>query len=171
MGHELLGILSNDKNGSDVEEVNGEFIKSLTAAVVLFPALTSPELLGMDVWEEKTIPELNVDSTTSFTIMPHLSIFVIQKCPKLKMLPSYVSSHALRVLIIENCPQLTGMQPSLPPLLEKLKLGRDVGDLSSSLLPLLHNNYDYPNLNHFKILILHSRHSPNALTCSHHFDN
>ncbi|KAF5199573.1 hypothetical protein FRX31_010841 [Thalictrum thalictroides] len=51
-------------------------------------------------------------------------------------------------LRIRGCP-LTGLQPSLPPLLEKLTLATDVGVLKTSLPLLLHNNY--PNLHYFEI--------------------
>ncbi|KAF5207547.1 hypothetical protein FRX31_002858 [Thalictrum thalictroides] len=118
--------MRNDRNGDDVED-NGEFLTPPTTAFVLFPVLTSLELRRMREWEEEMIPELIVDSTSSIAKMPHLSKLVIADCPKLKSLPSYLFSHALRVLTIKNCPKQTGKQPSLPPLLEKLTLVGDVG--------------------------------------------
>ncbi|KAF9617361.1 hypothetical protein IFM89_036282 [Coptis chinensis] len=96
--------------------------------------------------------------------MPCLQVLEIRYCPKLKVVPHYLFSPALRSLYICNCPQLTGRQPCLPPLLEKLELCFNTGFLSKSILPLLisgigspdhndttNNENDYPNLHSFSI--------------------
>ncbi|KAF9614822.1 hypothetical protein IFM89_020745 [Coptis chinensis] len=90
-------------------------------------------------------------------IMPCLQVLEIRGCPKLKVVPHYLFSPALRSLKISKCPQLTG--PCLPPLLEELELCFNTGFLSKSILPLLisgigspdHNENDYPNLHSFSI--------------------
>ncbi|PIA36649.1 hypothetical protein AQUCO_03300097v1 [Aquilegia coerulea] len=102
---------------------------------------------GLSEWEEKMVVLRKEEEEESCIIMPCLSKLLIKTCPKLKIIPIYFF-HALRDLEICNCPQLIEMQPSLPPFLEKLTLGY----LTSSLLPLLHNNkHNYPNLNYFEI--------------------
>ncbi|PIA36580.1 hypothetical protein AQUCO_03300047v1 [Aquilegia coerulea] len=154
LGQEILGILgSNDRKGGYAEEEEDkqyrEFVKPTTAGVVLFPALTSLVLFGLSELEEEPISE---DSRNNITIMPSLIKLELTLCPKLKVVPFYMFSPALKDLWISDCPQLTGLQPGLPPLLEKLSLNYDVGVLSSSLLPLLHtNNNKYPNLHYFFI--------------------
>ncbi|KAF9614686.1 hypothetical protein IFM89_019814 [Coptis chinensis] len=122
----------------------------------------------MPEWEEQgdeiKLPIRRRDEEEGF-IMPCLCELVINSCPKLKVVPHYLFSPALRSLAIWNCPQLTGRQPCLPPLLEKLVLNGNTGFLSKSILPLLmsgigspdhndttNNENDYPNLHSFSII-------------------
>ncbi|KAF9614826.1 hypothetical protein IFM89_020749 [Coptis chinensis] len=108
-------------------------------SVAVFPVLKKLTLFEMPEWEE------HGDEIISY--------------PKLKVVPHYLFSPALRSLKISDCPQLTGRQPCLPPLLEELELCFNTGFLSKSILPLLisgigshdHNENGYPNLHSFSI--------------------
>ncbi|KAF9616089.1 hypothetical protein IFM89_028555 [Coptis chinensis] len=131
--------------------------------VAVFPVLKKLTLSGMPEWEEQgdeiKLPIRRDEEAGEGFIMPCLCELVIWRCPKLKVVPHYLFSPALRSLKISRCPQLTGRQPCLPPLLEKLELWLDTGILSKSILPLLisgigspdHNENDYPNLHSFSI--------------------
>ncbi|KAF9594797.1 hypothetical protein IFM89_034780 [Coptis chinensis] len=79
--------------------------------------------------------------------LPRLREVLIQYCPKLKEVPHYiVFSPTLKKLEMNDCPELGGSQPRLPPLLEYLELSGDVGVFSKSL-PLVG-----PNLKSVRIL-------------------
>ncbi|KAF9614823.1 hypothetical protein IFM89_020746 [Coptis chinensis] len=131
--------------------------------VAVFPALKSLTLSNLPEWEEQgdeiKLPIRRDEEGGEGFIMPCLQVLQISICPKLKVVPHYLFSPALRSLKIYNCPQLTGRQPCLPPLLEKLELWQNTGFLSKSILPLLisgigspdHNENDYPNLHSFSI--------------------
>ncbi|KAF9615754.1 hypothetical protein IFM89_026220 [Coptis chinensis] len=89
--------------------------------------------------------------------LPRLRQVFILDCPKLKLVPHYIMfSHTLKQLTIRNCPELGGVQPRLPPLLENLELWRDVGVFSKSL-PLVGECSSYPNLK--SVSIFSSPHS------------
>ncbi|KAF5202529.1 hypothetical protein FRX31_007884 [Thalictrum thalictroides] len=133
-------------------------IPTTASDIIVFLVLKSLHLWFMRSWEEKAVimrkegeEEERYNTYNGITIMPRLSKLQIMDCKELKVIPFYMFSHELKDLKISDCPQLTGLQPSLPPLLEKLHLSGNVGVLKSSL-PLLHNNNDnYPNLNNFHI--------------------
>ncbi|KAF9616101.1 hypothetical protein IFM89_028567 [Coptis chinensis] len=129
-------------------------------------------LFDMPEWDEQgdkiKLPIRRDEEGGEGFIMPCLRELVISLCRKLKVVPHYLFSPALRILKIWYCPQLTGRQPCLPPLLEELDLDGDTGILSKSILPLLisgigspdhsdttNNENDYPNLHSFSIC--HSR--------------
>ncbi|KAF9616069.1 hypothetical protein IFM89_028535 [Coptis chinensis] len=129
-----------------------------TTPVAVFSVLKKLTLYNMPEWGD----EIQRDEEEGF-VMPCLRELEISRCPKVKVLPHYLFSPALRSLLIRNCPQLTGRQPCLPPLLEELELGQDTGILSNTILPLIsgisspdhndttNNENDYPNLHSFSI--------------------
>ncbi|KAF9615703.1 hypothetical protein IFM89_026118 [Coptis chinensis] len=131
--------------------------------VAVFPVLKKLKLIKMrEQGDEIKLPIRRDEEGGEGFIMPCLQLLVIDSCRKLKVVPHYLFSSALRSLLIEDCPQLTG--PCLPPLLEKLKLRHKTGFLSKSILPLLisgigspdhndttNNENDYPNLHSFSI--------------------
>ncbi|PIA64224.1 hypothetical protein AQUCO_00100009v1 [Aquilegia coerulea] len=119
-----------------------------SSSLELFPKLQFLKLSNLRKWEEEEEENEKIDR---FSIMPCLLELEIVFCPKLKVLPHYMMfSQTLRKLRIHNCPRLSGMKPCLPSLLEELRLWGDVGVLSSSLMPIIHNNNNsnnsYPNL-------------------------
>ncbi|KAF5206664.1 hypothetical protein FRX31_003749 [Thalictrum thalictroides] len=72
-------------------------------------------------------------------------------------------SQSLRKLSIKLCEGLSGMHPYLP-LLEQLELSINVGVLSSSLMPIIHNNNNsYPNLKSVTISITKNSSLPQGL--------
>ncbi|KAF9613926.1 hypothetical protein IFM89_013173 [Coptis chinensis] len=77
--------------------------------------------------------------------VPHLHSLRIWNCRKLKVVPHYMFSQALKNLRIDDCPELGEVQPWLPPLLEELILESNVGAFSKSL-PLGGECSSYPNL-------------------------
>ncbi|KAF9614814.1 hypothetical protein IFM89_020737 [Coptis chinensis] len=131
--------------------------------VAVFPVLKKHTLSCLWEWEEQgdeiKLPIRRDEEGGEGFIMPCLQVLSIRGCPKLKVVPHYLFSPTLRSLKISSCPQLTGRQPCLPPLLEELDLDGDTGILSKSILPLLisgigspdHNENDYPNLHSFSI--------------------
>ncbi|KAF5205401.1 hypothetical protein FRX31_005012 [Thalictrum thalictroides] len=132
-------------------------IPTTASDIVVYPALKSLDWGFMRSWEEKAVfmrkegeEEEGCNTYNGITIMPRLSKLHIVYCLELKVIPFYMFSHELKDLRILDCPQLIGLQPSLPPLLEKLTLVKDVGVLKTSLPLLLHNN-NYPNLHCFEI--------------------
>ncbi|PIA47474.1 hypothetical protein AQUCO_01400253v1 [Aquilegia coerulea] len=134
LGAEFLGI-----SDCDVEN------KELTPTVV-FSRLMYLTLEIMPEWEEHNDI---VGKSTAAAIMPSLHTLEIAWCRKLKAVPPYMVPHTLKYLYLTDCPQLTGMQPYLPQLLEELILDRDVGVFSRSL-PINSSN-SYPNLKYFAI--------------------
>ncbi|PIA27581.1 hypothetical protein AQUCO_07600034v1, partial [Aquilegia coerulea] len=128
LGLEFLGLSGDDNEGE-------------LAPVTVFPALRLLQLKSMLEWEQHQV----LSTSGSTTIMPRLSTLVIEYCPKLCLVPHYMFSLALTDLHIADCSQLTGMQPFLPSLLEKLRLKGDIGVFARSL-PIgtsQHNNYPY----------------------------
>ncbi|PIA64451.1 hypothetical protein AQUCO_00100141v1, partial [Aquilegia coerulea] len=101
---------------------------------------------SMAQWEDGEVPGKGGDINSC------LREVVIAFCPKLKLVPRYMFSHTLRHLWITQCPELRGMQPCIPPLLESLVFRGDLGVLSESL-PLNQNSdySNYPELKSFTI--------------------
>ncbi|KAL5714836.1 hypothetical protein ACHQM5_016743 [Ranunculus cassubicifolius] len=134
----LLGISGGGGAG------NGK--PSISALGMLFPRLTNLILDGLPEWNEddSRISRDGEDSGRAI-VMPCLHTLRISGCSKLRVVPHYMFSHTLRKLEIEICPQVTGMQPFLPRLLEDLELWGDVGVLSRSL-PISNDNESYPNI-------------------------
>ncbi|KAF9592355.1 hypothetical protein IFM89_014281 [Coptis chinensis] len=152
----FFGIITRNSDDDNVQEEGGES----APPVVVFPVLKELRLSDMLEWEEQEneikLP-IRRDEEEGF-IMPCLRELDISYCPKLKVVPHYLFSPALRSVRIANCPQLTGRQPCLPPLLEKLQLWNETGILSKSIVPLIsgigspdHNKNAYPNLHSFSI--------------------
>ncbi|KAF6164889.1 hypothetical protein GIB67_017092 [Kingdonia uniflora] len=109
---ELWG-LSNREDGGE------------SAPAVVFPKLKKLQFKYMDKWEEWEIMTRN-----EITIMPCLLELDFFNCSKLKSVPECImSSGTIRDLTITNCPFLMWTQSCLPPLLERLSLTNDAGDL------------------------------------------
>ncbi|KAF9615776.1 hypothetical protein IFM89_026377 [Coptis chinensis] len=133
-------------------------------SVAVFPVLEKLTLYYIPEWEEQgdeiKLPIRRDEEGGEGFIMPCLQVLSISDCPKLKVVPHYLFSPALRSLKISKCPQLMGRQPCLPHLLEKLELLGDTGILSKSIISGIgspdHNDTtnkdnDYPNLHVFSI--------------------
>ncbi|KAL5731240.1 hypothetical protein ACHQM5_003988 [Ranunculus cassubicifolius] len=117
---------------------------------VVFPELRELTFWFMLEWEEWSICSLN-DSVTMpclrdirFTRCPKLKILpdikmpclrslTLSSCRQLNVIPQSMFSSTLRKLTIRNCSKLSGKQPCLPPILEKLTLKEDAGVFSKSL--------------------------------------
>ncbi|KAF9597617.1 hypothetical protein IFM89_020096 [Coptis chinensis] len=109
-------------------------MSSLSSPVVLFPKLRLLELKGLPEWEE----EHDVPTTSNNTnIMPHLNTLTISNCPKLKVVPHYL----------------------FPLQLEGMKLWKDVGVISISLMSITHSS----NLKSLEILDFPHSFLPNGL--------
>ncbi|KAF9598536.1 hypothetical protein IFM89_028068, partial [Coptis chinensis] len=163
---------------NDMEHFEVWNLHSQKDRVVIMPRLSDfrlwfcPKLRALpDLSRLKSLETLYLMSLTSMAdceerdgdiIMPLLHAVGIEDCCQLKVIPNYIFSHTLRELDVSECPELRGIQPCLPPLLEKLFFSRDVGIFSNSL-PVCnkecpHSNTDtYPNLKSVSIwLSLHS---------------
>ncbi|KAF6148088.1 hypothetical protein GIB67_024263 [Kingdonia uniflora] len=77
--------------------------------------------------------KLGYETREYHTVMSCLRRLVINECHNLKILPHQICSDTLRELYIGACPNLTLTISCLPPLLEKMTLGEDAGELSRSL--------------------------------------
>ncbi|KAF9611089.1 hypothetical protein IFM89_026973 [Coptis chinensis] len=120
----LLDLIAVKQLGADILRVgNDASMSSLSSSVVLFPKLRLLELKGLPEWEEE---EHDVPTSNNTNIMPHLNTLTISNCPKLKVVPHYL----------------------FPPQLESLKLWKDVGVISISLMSITHNS----NLKSLEIL-------------------
>ncbi|KAF9621496.1 hypothetical protein IFM89_021800 [Coptis chinensis] len=160
---EELEIVRMEFQGLKLFQIDDNVITLSAQEVAVFPVLKKLTLSSLWEWEEQgdeiKLPIRRDEEGGEGFIMPCLQVLEISDCPKLKVVPHYLFSPALRILTIWNCGQLTGRQPCLPPLLEELVLCDNTGFLSKSILPLLisgigspdHNEYDYPNLHSFSI--------------------
>ncbi|KAF5202260.1 hypothetical protein FRX31_008153 [Thalictrum thalictroides] len=105
--------------------------------LVRFKSLEILELRGLEKCEDREDISL-----------PCLRELEIRDCG-FHVIPRFLFPHTLRKLVIYDCKNLRGMQPCLPPLLEKLELWYDVGVLSESLP--IGDSHNYLNLRSFKI--------------------
>ncbi|PIA36582.1 hypothetical protein AQUCO_03300049v1 [Aquilegia coerulea] len=71
---------------------------------IVFPKLKKLKLSYMDAWDEWDSPE---NGNYNIDFFPNLCELEIGYCLKLKVIPFYLFSHALRSLGVCECPQLT----------------------------------------------------------------
>ncbi|KAF9599553.1 hypothetical protein IFM89_038946, partial [Coptis chinensis] len=135
----LLDLIAVKQLGTDLLRIgNDASMSSLSSPVVLFPKLRLLELKGLPEWEE----EHDVPTTSNNTnIMPHLNTLMISNCPKLKVVPHYL----------------------FPLQLEGMKLWKDVGVISISLMSITHSS----NLKSLEILDFPHSFLPNGLKPTH----
>ncbi|KAF6164891.1 hypothetical protein GIB67_017094 [Kingdonia uniflora] len=108
---ELWG-LSNREDGGE------------SAPTVVFPKLKKLQFNYMDKWEWEMMTKNEI------TIMPCLLELNFFNCSKLKLVPECImSSGTIKDLNITNCPLLMWAHSCIPPLLERLSLTNDAGDL------------------------------------------
>ncbi|KAF9615755.1 hypothetical protein IFM89_026221 [Coptis chinensis] len=99
--------LSNCKNLRVLPDLSK--LKSLETLVLR-------QLYEMEECEEM-VPSNNEGKQEANIQLPRLREVVIQYCPKLKVVPYYIMfSPTLKEMSIDNCPELGGVQPRLPPL-------------------------------------------------------
>jgi hypothetical protein len=100
VGVEFLGIESNN-NKKD------EGSTSSSSSLVLFPNLKSLEFENLEEWEEwDGMGGTREEEEGGVTIMPRLQNLSIVRCPKLKLLPDFLSTIPLKNLKILECPIL-----------------------------------------------------------------
>ncbi|KAF6175974.1 hypothetical protein GIB67_003462 [Kingdonia uniflora] len=120
----VLRILDDGQEGGTTE----------TPELISFPKLKELEVSFMS-WENWVMK-----TKEYHTVMPCLQRLVIDECHNLKTLAHHILPDTLRELYIGAIPNQTWTISCLPPLLEKMTLGEDAGELSRSLTVKKHTN-------------------------------
>ncbi|OVA12454.1 hypothetical protein BVC80_1791g17 [Macleaya cordata] len=130
----------------EVKHIGPEFYGVNGAKIAVFPRLKK-----LILYEMENLEEWELEVAEGQEIMPRLSSIKFTDCRKLKVLRSHFP-HTLKKLKFSYCPELTWRPPTYSPaasnslshpLIEKLKLCRDAGVFSRSLLFLPNIKYLY----------------------------